>query len=251
MWLMTPHGFFSIVCKPEDKATGTLTIRSRVQSDLESLRQFLPSLGPVLEGAGTDYRYRAHADREDVAQAVSQMVRELQYANFKSEVARRQGYDRAHVYGEVWNALYSLQAEGPDAVLSPAYGGVLVDNRGRILLRRPKNNFDGYVWTFPKGRPEPWDSPEETALREVKEETGYSAKIQSKLPGQFKGGTTISEFFLMAPIGTPSPFDELETSEIKWVTLDQAKAHINLTTNDIGRLRDQAVLEAVRACLAA
>src|SRR5262249_11648333 len=50
MWLMTPLGFFSIVCKPDDKGRGTLTIRARVKSDLEALRrEFLPALGPIVE----------------------------------------------------------------------------------------------------------------------------------------------------------------------------------------------------------
>jgi 8-oxo-dGTP diphosphatase len=54
-------------------------------------------------------------------------------------------------------------------------------------LRRPKGDFDGYVWTFPKGRPDAGETPEQAALREVKEETGYSAKVIGKLPGSFRG----------------------------------------------------------------
>jgi polar amino acid transport system ATP-binding protein len=38
MWLITPEGFFSIVEKATDKASGTLTVRARVASDLEALR---------------------------------------------------------------------------------------------------------------------------------------------------------------------------------------------------------------------
>jgi hypothetical protein len=37
MWLITPVGFFSIVRRPDDVADDTLTIRSRVESDLEAL----------------------------------------------------------------------------------------------------------------------------------------------------------------------------------------------------------------------
>ncbi len=65
MWLMTSLGFFSIVCKADDIGSDTLTIRSRVRTDLESLRkQYLPSLGDIVENAGTDYRFRAKALRE-------------------------------------------------------------------------------------------------------------------------------------------------------------------------------------------
>jgi 8-oxo-dGTP diphosphatase len=130
-----------------------------------------------------------------------------------------------------------------------AYGGVVIDLDGRVLLRRPKNDFDGYVWTFPKGRPDLGEIPEQVALREVKEETGYSVEVVSKLPGIFKGGTTITEFFLMRPVGLPTSFDNLETSAIRWVTLNEAEALIGMTTNTIGKARDLSVLEAVRVAV--
>jgi 8-oxo-dGTP pyrophosphatase MutT (NUDIX family) len=127
-----------------------------------------------------------------------------------------------------------------------AYGGILLDLDGRILLRRPRNDFDGYVWTFPKGRSDLGETAAQTALREVKEETGYSAKVVVKLPGLFKGGSSITEFFLMLPVGLPTPFDNSETSEIRWATLEQAEMLIGMTTNTTGKGRDLSVLKAVR-----
>lgn len=110
MWLMTSLGFFSIARKPDDVAAGTLTIRSRDRSDLEALRErYLPSLSKIVENSGTDYRYRAKAPRSDVAKAFEKIVHDLDYENFKDEVARKQGNDRAKVYGEVWGILYGLQ----------------------------------------------------------------------------------------------------------------------------------------------
>lgn len=110
MWLITPLGFFSIVCKPDDIGVGTLTIRARVKSDLEVLRKnCLPSLRVIEENASSDYRYRAKADRDEVAKAVVKMVEDIDYDNFKSEVAVKQGEHRACVYGEVWETLYQLQ----------------------------------------------------------------------------------------------------------------------------------------------
>jgi len=248
MWLITPMGFFSIVCKPGDEEQGALTVRSRVKSDLEALgKNFLPSLGAIVEGAGTDYRYRAKAQRDDIGKALALMVQQLDYGNFKNEVAHRQGKYRASVYGKVWEVLYNLQ-EAPANVLVKAYGGVVLD-KGRVLLRRPKGDFDGYVWTFPKGRPDAGEAPEQAALREVKEETGYSAKVIRKLPGSFRGGTSVSEYFLMSPVGSPSPFDSKETSAIRWATIDQAATLIGMTTNEIGQGRDLSVLKAARRAL--
>jgi 8-oxo-dGTP pyrophosphatase MutT (NUDIX family) len=123
------------------------------------------------------------------------------------------------------------------------YGGVLFDDNGRVLLREPTNHCDGYVWTFSKGRPDPGQSPEETAKREVREETGYDAEIIGKLPGEYKGGTSITEFFLMRPIGERGPFDG-ETQAIKWVSIQKATEYIKKTTNRVGRERDLQVLAA-------
>ena len=110
MWLMTPIGFFSIVEKPNDRYDGTLTVRARVVDDLTALKsRYLPELGEIQAGQGTDYRYRATAPREAVAQALSQLTQDLDYSNFKDEVSRMQGYERARVYGEVWSCLYDMQ----------------------------------------------------------------------------------------------------------------------------------------------
>src|SRR5689334_20866301 len=110
MWLMTPSGFFSIVRKPTDVASDTLTVRSRVRSDLDDLRKrYLPDLSAVEENTGTDYPYRATAPRYDVAKAFAQMLQELNYENFKDEVARVQGDAREKVYGKVWSVLRSLE----------------------------------------------------------------------------------------------------------------------------------------------
>lgn len=55
-------------------------------------------------------------------------------------------------------------------------GGVVIF-RGKILLlyKNYKNKYDG--WVLPKGTVEPGETHEETALREVYEETGVKASI--------------------------------------------------------------------------
>lgn len=75
MWLITPIGSYSIVQKPSDVAADTLTVRARVRSDLDALRQqYLPDLGEVQESQHNDYRFRAVAPRTSVAQAMAQLV---------------------------------------------------------------------------------------------------------------------------------------------------------------------------------
>ena len=55
-------------------------------------------------------------------------------------------------------------------------GGVVIF-RGKILVlyKNYKNKYEG--WVLPKGTVEPGEEFKETALREVKEETGVSASI--------------------------------------------------------------------------
>jgi len=109
MWLLTPIGFFSIVQKRDDATANTLTIRARAKGDLDALRlHYLPSLGPVIANAGTDYRYRAQAPRTDIAQVMSKLITDIRYDNFKNEVCRRQGNKRAHTYHKVWDALFDI-----------------------------------------------------------------------------------------------------------------------------------------------
>lgn len=60
-------------------------------------------------------------------------------------------------------------------------GGLLVrkkGNRAQVCLVSKKG---GRVWAFPKGRVNPGEVLEETAVREVLEETGHKASVLDKL----------------------------------------------------------------------
>ena len=110
MWLITPFGFFSVVRKPADVEAKTLTVRARVRSDLEALKaNYLPQLGAIRESKVNDYRFRAVAPQAAVAQAMARFVEDLDYSNFKDEVAKRQGQERARRYHDVWSTLLPLQ----------------------------------------------------------------------------------------------------------------------------------------------
>lgn len=144
MWLITPIGFFSVVQKAEDKQRDTLTVRSRVRGDLAALKQhYLPGLGPIQESHDSDYRFRAVAPRDDVSAAMSRLVESLDYSNFKSEVAKKQGHKRAGLYHQVWDVLYQLQTDPAFAEKAPlveSYGGVVISGGGKTLLREPTHH---------------------------------------------------------------------------------------------------------------
>lgn len=88
-----------------------MTIRSRVRGDLEGLRAYIPDMSDIIESEDSDYRYRSVAKRETVMAALATLVADIDYDNFKAAVAAapRQGYERAAVYGRVWQVLYGLQ----------------------------------------------------------------------------------------------------------------------------------------------
>jgi hypothetical protein len=112
MWLVTSIGFFSVVQKHEDEASGTLTVRARVRGDLEELQEkYLPSLGPIQENVESDYSYRATAPRAEDSSAMARMIADVSYSNFKHEVAKRQGQKRSLLYHEVCDVLYRLQTD--------------------------------------------------------------------------------------------------------------------------------------------
>ncbi len=50
-----------------------------------------------------------------------------------------------------------------------------------VLAARRHPGSGRLVWTIPKGHAEPGESPEATALREVREETGIEAEIEGRL----------------------------------------------------------------------
>lgn len=126
-----------------------------------------------------------------------------------------------------------------------AYGGVLLTRTGQVLLREPANHFDGYVWTFAKGKPDADESPEEAALREVEEETGYPAEVVGVLPGSFSSALSTSAYFVMRHVDAPGQPD-WETQSTRWASFEQAAQLISKTTNHKGRARDLAVLAAAK-----
>src|SRR4051794_37474035 len=100
MWLFTSIGFFSVVAY--DAHPDTFKVRARARQDLEALRErYLPDL-EIVESDHTDYRFRAFVLRDEWTHAAQALAADIDYPNFKSVVAERQGNGRARRYGKVW-----------------------------------------------------------------------------------------------------------------------------------------------------
>jgi hypothetical protein len=106
MWLLTPRGFYSVVANTDDPET--VLVRARAREDLEALHDLIDGLD-IIETRDRDYRWRALVTRRAWSTALALLAAEIDYPNFKDEVARRQGRKRADVYHAVWATLLGLQ----------------------------------------------------------------------------------------------------------------------------------------------
>jgi 8-oxo-dGTP pyrophosphatase MutT (NUDIX family) len=257
MWLFTTFGFYSIVQKkPSDNF---LTVRARAAADLNRLRDRVPQLSATIAGAGTDYPYRATIPHAELALALATITRDIEYPNFKNAAAKEMGHSQTKHLHDVWEVMTSISDDPPPKTpkTTPSsqdtkpsvnsFGGVVIDRKKRLLLREPKNHFGGYVWTFAKGGRDGDETPEETALREVREELGVEAKIIEPI-GVFTGDTTRAQFFLMHYVRDISkPSDE--TAQTRWASLSEARTLIAQTKSTKGRERDLGILEAVASLI--
>ena len=125
-----------------------------------------------------------------------------------------------------------------------SYGGVIMDEKGRVLLREPKGHFGGYSWTWPKGGVKAGQNPVQAALDEVAEETGHKGRIVGMVPGGFEGDTSTLHMFLMKSEGFDHTKMDAETKGMRWVTKDEAEKLIKTSKNKKGRDRDLAILQA-------
>lgn len=122
-----------------------------------------------------------------------------------------------------------------------SFGGCVIKNN-KVLLREPSNHYGGYHWTFPKGKIDEGETPEECALRETFEETGVKAKISSKINKSFGGDFSTTYFYIMSPISESGKW-EFETQNIKYVGFSEGKELISRTETPTGRNRDLELLQ--------
>jgi len=101
MWLMTRHGFYSIV----RKRAGEYHVRSRERRDLDNLVEGVPLPdAKVVETPKADYAYRIVADEQAVLAILAFLGRTLDYPNFKDKADATPG-QRHKPYHEVWGVM--------------------------------------------------------------------------------------------------------------------------------------------------
>jgi 8-oxo-dGTP pyrophosphatase MutT (NUDIX family) len=93
------------------------------------------------------------------------------------------------------------------------------------------------TWTLPKGTPEIGETTEQTALREVGEETGLTVRILAPFDSIaytfVQRGTRIHKtvhYFLMAPTGGDLADHDHEFDEVRWIPLAEAPEILTFET---------------------
>ena len=96
---------------------------------------------------------------------------------------------------------------------------------------------DAVTWTLPKGTPDPGETLEQTALREVAEETGLAVRIVEPLSSIeynfVQDGTRIRKtvhYFLMEPVGGDLSLHDHEFERVKWVPFEEAAGLLSFAT---------------------
>jgi 8-oxo-dGTP pyrophosphatase MutT (NUDIX family) len=111
-----------------------------------------------------------------------------------------------------------------------SYGGVVV--RGdEVLVITPAGRPQ--VATLPKGGPQSGERPEDTALREVREETGVDARLVERL-GEVRyryrrGGVRVFKsvgFYLCDYVSGDTADHDHEVDDARWMPLERARTEL-------------------------
>jgi 8-oxo-dGTP pyrophosphatase MutT (NUDIX family) len=133
-----------------------------------------------------------------------------------------------------------------------AAGGVVLRGSGDSLEVVVAGRNSDRTWVFPKGTPDPGETIEETAIREVREESGLDVEIVRPLgtidywfaiPGERIH--KIVHFFLMRARGGDVSGHDHEYDDVRWVTVSEARRL--LTYDTYRQMLDRAVAAAREA----
>lgn len=97
-----------------------------------------------------------------------------------------------------------------------------------LLLFRGKHND----WSFPKGHCEAGESFEETALREIQEETGLAVELRQRLPDMQYKDSKQEDVVVAMYLGAPSNADqkvrtEYATDRLEWVPVSKVEGALS------------------------
>jgi ADP-ribose pyrophosphatase YjhB (NUDIX family) len=113
-------------------------------------------------------------------------------------------------------------------------GAVVRDAAGRLLLVRRGRPPSQGLWSVPGGRVEPGESPEQAAVREVREETGLDVTVGPLLASVEIGDYLVHDFAAEVVGGELRAGDD--AVDVRWCSFDEAEL-LPLTPGLMAELR--------------
>lgn len=112
--------------------------------------------------------------------------------------------------------------EKENVEVEKACGCIIIEDQKVLLIKQKDDN-----WGFPKGHVEEGETEEETAAREVKEETNIDVEIESSKKYEMKynlpnGNLKQVVLFMAKKIGGEEKKQQDEISDLKWYTFKEA-----------------------------
>ena len=119
-------------------------------------------------------------------------------------------------------------------------GGIVVrfdEGVPSLVVGARRRDRDILTWTLPKGTPNAGETREQTAIREVAEETGLEVRITDVLDSIeywfVQRGTRIHKtvhYYLMEPTGGDLSRHDHEFDQVRWIPFDQASSLLTFET---------------------
>lgn len=126
------------------------------------------------------------------------------------------------------------------AATATSAGGIVVRydaGRPQLVIGSRRRERDGRTWTLPKGTPIVGETTEQTAVREVCEETGLEVRITGPLDHIeywfVQSGTRIHKtvhYFMMEPTGGDLERHDHEFEQVRWIDFEQAASVLTFET---------------------
>jgi len=126
------------------------------------------------------------------------------------------------------------------AATATSAGGIVVrhdEGRPQLVVGSRRRERDGRTWTLPKGTPKRGETTEETAIREVMEETGLKVRITGPLDSIaytfVQSGTRIHKtvhYFMMEPTGGDLAGHDHEFDSVRWIDFTEAPTVLTFET---------------------
>lgn len=137
----------------------------------------------------------------------------------------------------------SDDATGPATSEVRAAGGVMVRDGAVAIVHRPYRSD----WSIPKGKLDPGESFEQAAVRELREETGFTVELGDELPPvryhDHRDRPKLVRYWLMRVTGGTFTAND-EVDELRWLAPDDA-AEILTYPADRALVRSDRIRAAV------